>query len=221
MKVLSEQENLIGTIYTKAQNKIDKPVYLQKVITLINEETWLVMDGDVKGAIYENILEKNGKDKKINHRLSSYMTYFLKGETYRDCCYKCPYAKAERGADITIGDFWGILQTRPDLNSSIDIEKGVSCVLVNTDKGNSLLNDAAITLYPVEYDSIRKENGPVNNPSVHTAKRDAVLAQWGKRKNWIDVHLYWKKNDLKLSHRLWAMVPISIQHKIRVILGKR
>ena len=167
------------------------------------------------------IVYKNGKEKKINHRLSSYMTYFLKGETYRDCCYKCPYAKAERGADITIGDFWGILQTRPDLNSSIDIEKGVSCVLVNTDKGNSLLNDAAITLYPVEYDSIRKENGPVNNPSVHTAKRDAVLAQWGKRKNWIDVHLYWKKNDLKLSHRLWAMVPISIQHKIRVILGKR
>lgn len=64
LKVLSDQDNLIGTIYTKAQNKIDKPVYLQKVITLINEESWLVMDGDVKGAIYESILEKNGKDKK-------------------------------------------------------------------------------------------------------------------------------------------------------------
>ena len=64
LKVLSEQDNLIGTIYTKAQNKIDKPVYLQKVISLIDEESWLVMDGDVKGAIYESILEKNGKDKK-------------------------------------------------------------------------------------------------------------------------------------------------------------
>ena len=64
LKVLSDQENLIGTIYTKAQNKIDKPVYLQKVISLIDEESWLVMDGDVKGAIYESILEKNGKDKK-------------------------------------------------------------------------------------------------------------------------------------------------------------
>lgn len=61
---LSEQENLIGTIYTKAQNKIDKPVYLKKVISMINEENWLIMDGDVKGAIYENILEKNGSDKK-------------------------------------------------------------------------------------------------------------------------------------------------------------
>ena len=64
LKELSKQDNLIGTIYTKAQNKIDKPVYLKKVITLINEESWLVMDGDVKGAIYESILEKNGQDKK-------------------------------------------------------------------------------------------------------------------------------------------------------------
>lgn len=64
LQKLSEQENLIGTIYTKAQNKIDKPVYLKKVISMINEENWLIMDGDVKGAIYENILEKNGSDKK-------------------------------------------------------------------------------------------------------------------------------------------------------------
>lgn len=64
LNVLQKEDNLIGTIYTKAQNKIDKPVYLKKVITLINEEQWLVMDGDVKGAIYESILEKNGQDKK-------------------------------------------------------------------------------------------------------------------------------------------------------------
>ena len=64
LRILSEQDNLIGTIYTKAQNKIDKSVYLKKVITMINEEQWLIMDGDVKGAIYESILEKNGQDKK-------------------------------------------------------------------------------------------------------------------------------------------------------------
>ena len=64
LKILSEQDNLIGTIFTKAQNEIDKPVYLKKVISMIDEELWLVMDGDVKGAIYEGILEKNGQDKK-------------------------------------------------------------------------------------------------------------------------------------------------------------
>ena len=64
LEELSKQDNLIGTIFVKAQNKIDKPVYLRKVITLIDEEQWLVMEGDVKGAIYEGILEKNGQDKK-------------------------------------------------------------------------------------------------------------------------------------------------------------
>ncbi len=64
LQQLSSMDNLIGTIYTKAQNKIDKPVYLKKVITMINEQQWLIMDGDVKGAIYESILEKNGQDQK-------------------------------------------------------------------------------------------------------------------------------------------------------------
>lgn len=61
---LSNEGNLIGAIFTKAQNKIDKPVYLKKVISMIDKEHWLLMDGDVKGAIYESILEKNGQDKK-------------------------------------------------------------------------------------------------------------------------------------------------------------
>ena len=77
LKLLSEQDNLIGTIYTKAQNKIDKPVYLKKVITMIDEEQWLIMDGDVKGAIYESILEKNGQDKK-----SGAGQYFYSSSTY-------------------------------------------------------------------------------------------------------------------------------------------
>lgn len=63
LDLLSRQDNLIGTIFTKAQNKIDKPVYLKKVITMIDGEQWL-LEGDVKGAIYESILERNGQDKK-------------------------------------------------------------------------------------------------------------------------------------------------------------
>ena len=84
LKQLSEQENLIGTIYTKAQNKIDKPVYLKKVITMIDEEQWLIMDGDVKGAIYESILEKNGQDKKSG--AGQYFTCLLyTSPSPRDC----------------------------------------------------------------------------------------------------------------------------------------
>lgn len=61
---LKKDGGLIGTIFTKATNKIDTPVHLKKVIDMVASENWYIMDGDVKGAIYESILEKNGQDKK-------------------------------------------------------------------------------------------------------------------------------------------------------------
>ncbi len=64
LKNLSQMNNLIGTIFVKAKSAISKPVNLKKIIFMIDEEDWLSMDGDVKGAIYEGILEKNGQDKK-------------------------------------------------------------------------------------------------------------------------------------------------------------
>jgi type I restriction enzyme M protein len=64
LKELSESEGLVGTIYTKATNKIHRPVMLKKVIDMVAEDNWYMMEGDLKGAIYEKILEKNGQDKK-------------------------------------------------------------------------------------------------------------------------------------------------------------
>lgn len=64
LKDLSKVEGLIGTIFTKASNKINSPVHLAKVFQMVSNENWYMMEGDFKGAIYEAILEKNGQDKK-------------------------------------------------------------------------------------------------------------------------------------------------------------
>ncbi len=64
LKDLSEQEGLIGTIFTRATNKIDRPVMLKEVFNMVDAENWYMMEGDLKGAIYENILEENGRDTK-------------------------------------------------------------------------------------------------------------------------------------------------------------
>lgn len=64
LKELAKDDGLIGTIFTKASNKISSPVHLEKVIQMVKSENWYMMDGDFKGAIYESILEKNGQDKK-------------------------------------------------------------------------------------------------------------------------------------------------------------
>lgn len=61
---LKTKDGILGNIFADAVNKIHDAVYLKKLIDAIDQEDWYIMDGDLKGAIYEKILEKNGQDKK-------------------------------------------------------------------------------------------------------------------------------------------------------------
>ncbi len=55
---LGKQPGLVGIIFRKAQNKIANPSDLARVIKMIADEDWSGMDVDIKGAIYEGLLEK-------------------------------------------------------------------------------------------------------------------------------------------------------------------
>jgi type I restriction enzyme M protein len=61
---LGQGAGLIPTIFRKAQNKIQDPAKLQRLLKLIDEETWSGLNMDVKGEIYEGLLEKNAQDTK-------------------------------------------------------------------------------------------------------------------------------------------------------------
>jgi type I restriction enzyme M protein len=61
---LSREDGLIGAIFLKAQNEIQDPAKLRRLVTLIGEETWLGLDMDTKGAIYEGLLERNAAEVK-------------------------------------------------------------------------------------------------------------------------------------------------------------
>ncbi|WP_417588789.1 N-6 DNA methylase [Owenweeksia hongkongensis] len=64
LRELGKATGTLGQIFTKAQNKIQDPAKLLKVIDMINKEKWTMMDADVKGDIYEGLLEKNAEDTK-------------------------------------------------------------------------------------------------------------------------------------------------------------
>ncbi|MFN0084122.1 MAG: N-6 DNA methylase, partial [Blastocatellia bacterium] len=61
---LARQPGMLGTIFRKSQNKIQDPAKLRRLIELINSETWVGLDMDVKGDIYEGLLQKNAEDVK-------------------------------------------------------------------------------------------------------------------------------------------------------------
>ncbi|MCB2178417.1 type I restriction-modification system subunit M [bacterium] len=61
---LGKGAGLIPVIFRKAQNKIQDPAKLRRLIELIDGETWIGLNIDVKGEIYEGLLEKNAQDTK-------------------------------------------------------------------------------------------------------------------------------------------------------------
>jgi type I restriction enzyme M protein len=61
---LGQGAGLIPVIFRKAQNKIQDPAKLRRLIELIDGETWIGLDIDIKGEIYEGLLEKNAQDTK-------------------------------------------------------------------------------------------------------------------------------------------------------------
>ncbi len=64
LRELGKQKGILGQVFTKSQNKIQDPAKLFKLIDLIDKEKWSVMGTDIKGQIYEGLLEKNAEDTK-------------------------------------------------------------------------------------------------------------------------------------------------------------
>lgn len=85
----------------------------------------------------------------LNPNNKYYQTFFY-GNTYRDSCYSCQFANPSRCSDITIGDFWGI----KDSEVIEKANKGVSCVLLNTEKAKRFFDTIG---------DINKYEQPVND----------------------------------------------------------
>jgi len=64
LRQLANAKGFLGQIFTKSQNKIQDPAKLYKLVDMIDKEKWSTMGADIKGKIYEGLLEKNAEDTK-------------------------------------------------------------------------------------------------------------------------------------------------------------
>ncbi len=107
----------------------------------------------------------------------AYFQAFLRGLTYRDSCYQCPYSRLERVADVTIGDFWGL--DRKTLQHPYDGR--ISVVLPNTEKGQAFFDTVKGSLVyeqrPVE-EPANAEQTNLRHPSIPHPDRAAFLAAY-------------------------------------------
>ena len=111
--------------------------------------------------------------------LDPYYYNFLEGNTYRESCYTCPYSQNSRPGDITIGDFWGIENIHPEL---FDI-RGVSCALVNSEKGQNLWAgiESGLDATEVKLSDIINYYGNLRQPTKRKPIRDIVYQRLNEK----------------------------------------
>lgn len=64
LETLGEKAGMLGQIFKGATNKINNAAILYRIVQMINNEKWVAMSSDVKGEIYEGLLQKNAEDIK-------------------------------------------------------------------------------------------------------------------------------------------------------------
>ncbi len=64
LRTLGTQKGMLGQIFTKSQNKIQDPAKLYRLIDMVDGVEWITIGADVKGDVYEGLLEKNAEDTK-------------------------------------------------------------------------------------------------------------------------------------------------------------
>ncbi len=125
---------------------------------------------DPSGALKEHARDGN---------LIAYVFFFLKSYTYRDSCYHCPFARPERAADITLGDFWGFHEEYPRYREpgGLSNGRGISCVLLNTKKGKALWEDCRekLVTLPSTFEKVARHNEQLNRPCQPPPEREALL----------------------------------------------
>lgn len=165
----------------------------------------------------------NKKYKSIPCNISSYFRMFLNCEIYRESCYSCKYATDKRVGDITLGDYWGIQKNEALSNAlteqGFELTKGISCVLVNSEKGKSLVEQTDLLLLESDFDDVSRENFQLQRPSIAPESRKTVMELYSKNgyqalENRFNKALGFKKYLYILRNK----IPAKLRMKIRVLL---
>lgn len=179
-----------------------------------------------KGALHPQafsfICEKNGKNKQINglHYQFPFYFGFQKYITLRPSCYKCKWTTPERTGDLTLGDFWGIEKFDPNL----DPKKGLSEVLVNTPKGESLIQEAIknglIWHKSFPFDEVASGNGCLHSPTQLKPERAELFHHLANNSfdEVVKTHLVSKKQWV---FDLYYGMPGFLRRIIRKIMDKK
>lgn len=115
---------------------------------------------------------------QMNYRDNIFMKAFLQNLILRPSCEDCKIKIHKNLSDITIGDLWGVSETYPELGS----ELGISFLLINTNKGELLLNKLNVEKHTIDLNKIRIYNGGLLNKFQPHKDREVYFKNLSKMK---------------------------------------
>ncbi len=177
LRELGKQKGILGQIFTKSQNKIQDPAKLYKLIDMIDKEQWSLMGADVKGAIYEGLLEKNAEDTKSG--AGQYFTPRALIKMMVACLRPEPMKKIADPAAGTGGFF---LAAYDSIVANYDLDKGQKQFLkYKTFFGNEIVaNTRRLALMNMFLHNI----GDIDSENV-ISSTDALVADSGLRVDYV------------------------------------
>lgn len=115
---------------------------------------------------------KSGKVKSSIFTFDTYMQAFLRDVILRPSCYKCFFRSTNHLSDITLADYWEIKKVIPNFND----DKGVSKVMVHTEKGEELFNKILFEIKSVFIKTIQRDSttNSVNIPKTRKCYFECV-----------------------------------------------
>lgn len=170
---------------------------------------------------------EDGSELVIPASKSSYYDLFLNLKTLRDSCYDCPFAGGARPADLSIGDYWGVEFRNPDLleenGGEFSLNRGISCLLVNNDRGRIGLErfGDGLNLAEVEYANIAAGNDQLRAAAVLPNDRDEYLTAY-RQCEWNAVEKLWRRKTLprRIKEAIASCIPRTMKAALKNVVGR-
>ena len=169
---------------------------------------------------------KGGKDRSVTIPLkkSAYYRMFLGAESYQKACYCCDYASVDKPADITAGDYFEIKDDYPELvtgKNALKTDLGVSSIIVHSEKGYALLNEARefIDCIEVDIQKVVRSHSQLQKPTSY--KDRSRLIEIHKSKGFAGIERFYRKKDiLNWKENLSAIIGRNNIRKLKRIAKK-
>lgn len=181
-------------------------------------------------SIVPSVKFSKTKWQMLEQEDNAYMGAFFKGLTYRESCFRCPYANLKRMGNFTIADFWGIGRHGKPFKK--DVSSGISLVLDNCGRMITLIDELQKHAYIEERDikEAVAENGNLKHPLERPESRDSAVKDLLDEKitllDYSGKYGLLKKENLKyyvskcLRSLIYALRLYNVYKRISYKLGK-